>query len=353
MEIFLNILFLIIGMVLLIKGADFFVSGASAVAKKLKVPSIIIGLTIVALGTSLPELAVSVASAIKGSVDLSVGNIVGSNIANMCLILGMSAIFSTIKLSDNTRKFDLPFMVLVTGVLLLFSCDVLLDGGSQAIVSRSESILLLGLLVFYTITQIKHTKSENQFCESNQPVVEKTDLTSDKSSATVNIEKEEKPAEQKQEKELKVWQIVLYLVFGLAAVVFGGECVSSTAKFLAIKAGMSEALVGLTIVAVGTSLPELATSVIAARRKETDLALGNVIGSNIVNIVLILGVVGTISPMTMSLTILTDLVILFVFTLVFVAMSLRRKQVGKLEGIILIGMYVSYITFAVIRNYCF
>lgn len=350
MEIFLNILFLIIGIVLLIKGADFFVSGASAVAKKLKVPSIIIGLTIVALGTSLPELAVSITSAIKGSVDLAVGNVVGSNIANMCLILGMSAIFNKIVLQEDTRKFDLPFLILVTGLLLLFSCDVLLDGVTQSIVSRTESIVLVGLLVFYTITQIKHAKAKNKFCESSEPVVEKTDFDNDKKE---NAETgEEKPVEKK-EKELKVWQIVVYLIVGLAAVVFGGECVSSTAKFLALKAGMSEALVGLTIVAVGTSLPELATSIVAAKKGETDLALGNVIGSNISNIILILGVVGVITPMAVSQTILTDLLILFVFTLVFVFMSLRKKQVGKMEGIILLCMYISYITFAVVRNYCF
>lgn len=350
MEIFLNILFLIIGMVLLIKGADFFVSGASAVAKKLKVPSIIIGLTIVAVGTSLPELAVSITSAIKGSVDLAVGNVVGSNIANICLILGMSAIFNKIVLQEDTRKFDLPFLILVTGLLLLFSCDVFLDGVTQSVVSRTESIVLVGLLVFYTITQIKHAKSKNQFCESSEPVVEKTDFDNDKKE---NAETgEEKPVEKK-EKELKVWQIVVYLIIGLAAVVFGGECVSSTAKFLALKAGMSEALVGLTIVAVGASLPELATSIIAAKKGETDLALGNVIGSNIANIILILGLVGVITPMAVSQTILTDLLILFVFTLVFVFMSLRKKQVGKMEGIILLCMYISYITFAVVRNYCF
>lgn len=350
MEIFLNILFLIIGMVLLIKGADFFVSGASAVAKKLKVPSIIIGLTIVAVGTSLPELAVSITSAIKGSVDLAVGNVVGSNIANMCLILGLSAIFNKIVLQEDTRKFDLPFLILVTGLLLLFSCDVFLDGATQSVVSRTESIVLLGLLVFYTITQIKHAKAKNQFCESTEPVVEKTDFDNDKKENTEAGE--EKPVEKK-EKELKVWQIVVYLIIGLAAVVFGGECVSSTAKFLALKAGMSEALVGLTIVAVGTSLPELATSIIAAKKGETDLALGNVIGSNIANIILILGVVGVITPMAVSQTILTDLLILFVFTLVFVFMSLRKKQVGRMEGIILLCMYISYITFAVVRNYCF
>ena len=350
MEIFLNILFLIIGMVLLIKGADFFVSGASAVAKKLKVPSIIIGLTIVAVGTSLPELAVSITSAIKGSVDLAVGNVVGSNIANICLILGLSAIFNKIVLQEDTRKFDLPFLILVTGLLLLFSCDVLLDGVTQSVVSRTESIVLVGLLVFYTITQIKHAKAKNQFCESSEPVVEKTNFDNDKKENAEAVE--EKPVEKK-EKELKVWQIVVYLIIGLAAVVFGGECVSSTAKFLALKAGMSEALVGLTIVAVGTSLPELATSIIAAKKGETDLALGNVIGSNISNIILILGVVGVITPMAVSQTILTDLLILFVFTLVFVFMSLRKKQVGKMEGIILLCMYISYITFAVVRNYCF
>ena len=154
-------------------------------------------------------------------------------------------------------------------------------------------------------------------------------------------------------KELKVWQIIVYVIAGLAAVVFGGECVSTTSKFLAIKMGMSEALVGITIVAVGTSLPELVTSIVAAKKGENDLALGNVIGSNIMNISLILGSVGIIAQAPISMTIVTDLVILFVATLLFAVMCFRKDNISKREGFVLVAMYVAYITFAIIRNYCF
>ena len=152
---------------------------------------------------------------------------------------------------------------------------------------------------------------------------------------------------------LKVWQIVLYLIFGLAAVVFGGECVSTTAEYLAIKMGMSEALVGLTIVALGTSLPELVTSIVAARKGENDMALGNVVGSNIMNISLILGSVGTIAQAPISATILTDMVILFVSTIIFVICCVQKAKISKPEGILFICMYVAYLTFAIVRNYCF
>lgn len=249
MDIFLNILFLVLGMVLLIKGADFFVSGASSVAKKMKVPSLFIGLTIVALGTSLPELSVSVTSAFSNNIDLSVGNIIGSNLLNMLFILGLVAIFSPVPMSKLTKKIDLPFLIAVTGILMLFGFDSLLNGEKINILSRTESIIFLIILILYLYVLISNANRRR-----------KRTLKQEK---FLNISS----SEQTDEKPLKVWQIILCLIFGLAAVVFGGECVSTTAQFLAIKMGMSEALVGLTIVAFGTSLPELVTSVIAAKKR--------------------------------------------------------------------------------------
>ena len=337
MEIFLNILFLIIGMILLIKGADFFVSGASAIAERLKVPSLFIGLTIVSLGTSLPELSVSVTSAISGSIDMSVGNIVGSNLFNMLLILGLIAIFSPVPMSKSSQKIDFPFLIAVTGALLLFSLDVALNGTTSNMLSRTESILFLLLLVLYLYILIfnanrkrKRQIKQEKFLNNNQEMLN-----------------------NEPKKVMKIWQIILCVVFGLAAVVFGGECVSTTAQFLAIKMGMSEALVGLTIVAVGTSLPELVTSVVAAKKGENDLALGNVIGSNIMNISLILGSVSLIAQAPVSAVILTDIAILFVSTLIFVAICSTRNQINKKEGIVLFSMYIAYLAFAIIRNYCF
>ncbi len=354
MPIFLNILFLIIGMALLIKGADFFVSGASEIARRLKVPAMFIGLTIVALGTSLPELSVSITSAISGSIDMSVGNIVGSNLFNMLLILGLIAMFKPVVMEDSTKKIDLPFLIAVTGILMLFGFDRFLNGETENMLSRTESIILIILLILYLyilITnanrkrkrQLKQEKyiAEMQKNEVDDFVVFGKDITNESNLAAT------------PEKTLKVWQIILYVVLGLAAVVFGGECVSSTAQYLALAMGMSEALVGLTIVAVGTSLPELVTSVVAAKKGENDLALGNVIGSSIMNISLILGSVGLIAQAPISMAIVTDIVILFVSTIIFSVMCIKGKNITKLEGAILFGMYISYLAFAIVRNYCF
>ena len=335
MDIFLNILFLVLGMILLIKGADFFVSGASSVAKKMKVPSLFIGLTIVALGTSLPELSVSVTSAFSNNIDLSVGNIIGSNLLNMLFILGIVALFSPVPMSKLTKKIDLPFLIAVTGILMLFGFDSLLNGEKTNILSRTESIIFLIILILYLYVLISNANRRR-----------KRTLKQEK---FLNISN----SEQTDEKTLKVWQIILCLIFGLAAVVFGGECVSTTAQFLAIKMGMSEALVGLTIVAFGTSLPELVTSVIAAKKGENDLALGNVIGSNIMNISLILGSVGLIAQAPISMTIVVDSIILFMATMIFAVACFRKENISKREGIVFILLYLSYLAFAIVRNYCF
>ncbi|MBQ7351282.1 MAG: calcium/sodium antiporter [Clostridia bacterium] len=339
MTIFLNILFLILGMVFLIKGADFFVSGASAVAKRLKVPSIFIGLTIVALGTSLPELSVSIASAISGSMDMSVGNIVGSNMFNMLFILGIVAIGSPIAMNKSTNKIDFPFLIAITAVLTLFGLDMVLDGAGANVLSRTESILLIVLLALYLCILI-----------FNANRTRKRKLKQEQYLQSKNIEI---TTQDSDVKDLKVWQIVLYLILGLGAVVFGGECVASTAEYLAIQMGMSQALVGLTIVAFGTSLPELVTSVVATKKGEKDLALGNVVGSNIINIALILGSVGLIAQAPISAVILTDLIILLVSTIIFVISCLHKSHISKAEGILFVCIYIAYLVFAIVRNYCF
>lgn len=337
MTIFLNILFLVVGMALLIKGADFFVSGASAVAERLKVPSMFIGLTIVALGTSLPELSVSVTSAISGSVDMSVGNIVGSNLFNMLFILGLISIFSPVPLSASTRKIDFPFLLVVTSFLLLFGLDMFLNGATANVLSRTESILFLSILILYLYILITNANKKRK------EQIEQEKL----------LKKAESLSTEQNKKQMKVWQIILCLVLGLAAVVFGGECVSTTAQYLAIQMGMSEALVGLTIVAVGTSLPELVTSVVAAKKGENDLALGNVIGSNIMNISLILGSVSLIGQAPISTVILTDIAILLGTTIIFVILCSKKDALKRKEGIFLLLLYIAYIAFAIIRNYCF
>ncbi len=330
MEIFGNILLLILGFAALILGANFFVNGATEIARRLKVPTIIIGLTIVAIGTSLPELAVSVVSAIKGSGDIAVGNVVGSNLANMLLILGIVAAIKSVPINRQTQKFDLPFLMIIHVLFLFFCLDKFVDGSDKNIISRVEGVVFLALTIYYMIVQIRSVKKEK--------TIEDVELS--------QIEQEEKP-----KKELKVWQIVLYLILGLAGIVGGGELVSNSAKFLAIKAGMSDALAGVTIVALGTSLPELVTSIVAAKKGEVDLAIGNVIGSNIMNVLLILGAVATISQINITMTMLIDIIILSSTTILFAIVCYTKKKVHRFEGWLLIVMYFAYMAYAIVRNY--
>ena len=308
-------------------------------AKKLKVPSIFIGLTIVALGTSLPELSVSIVCAFSGSIDMSVGNIVGSNLFNMLFVTGFVAMFSPIPMASTTKKIDFPFLNAITGVLLLFSLDKVLNGSNQNILSRTDSIMLIILVILYLCILIFNANRNRKRKIRQDAFLRKT--------------QDPEYIVPEQEKELKVWQIIVYFIVGLAAIVFGGECVSSTAQFLAIKMGMSEALVGLTIVAFGTSLPELVTSVVASKKGDNELALGNVVGSSILNIGFILGSVGTIGQAPVSSLILTDLIILVVSTAIFTFFSSRKSDINKKEGTLFMCMYISYLAFAIIRNYCF
>ena len=309
---------------MLIKGADYFVKGASSIAKKLKVPSMVIGLTIVAIGTSMPELVVSISSAVKGSADMSIGNVVGSNMFNMLICLGVVSLFGNLPIKTSTKKIDFPFLIAVTG------CDKILDGMDKSILSRTESIMLLVILCLYTYIIVVNARKDRKKIAENTEAEAEDEI-----------------------KILKNWQTALCLVLGLAAVVFGGECVVSTAQYLALQMGMSEALVGLTIVAMGTSLPELVTSITAAKQGENEIALGNVIGSSIMNIVLILGMSGAITQLNISLDMLFDMFILFIFTIVLVYMCVTRNSLRKKEGIILICMYVMYMIFIIVRNYAF
>lgn len=342
MTVFLNILFLIVGMVLLIKGADFFVDGASAVAKRFKIPSFIIGLTIVAIGTSLPELSISLSSSIAGTSDITLGNIIGSNFANLLLILGSTSIFSTIKISKSNTKTELGFLIVLTSALVLFSVDGLLNNEVN-LINRTESIILVSLFAFYMTTTIRSALKNRKNQTDEQRINTNIEPCKVEEDINLNNAKEKTP--------LKIWQIAVYIVLGLGAVVFGGECVCSTSQFLALKLGMSEALVGLTVVAIGTSLPELVTSIVAASKRENEIALGNVIGSNISNIGLVLGLSGTLTTTPISNVILTDLFILFVITTVFTIVIIRKKEINKKFGIILLLTYVLYLIFAILRNY--
>lgn len=353
MEIFLNVLFLIIGMVLLIKGADFFVSGASSIAKKCKIPAMFIGLTVVALGTSLPELSVGLASAIKHNVDMSVGNIVGSNMMNMLLILGIVVLIRPIPVHKSSKKIDFPFLIGITVLLMLFCADTYLNGGEANVITRTESIIFLAVLIIYITLLVLNAKKERQTQSYEMPEALEQKVKEEQALSAQEVDNKKKKRKKKEDKVLKVWQIVLCIIFGLGAVVFGAECVSSTAQFLAIKLGMSESLVGLTIVAIGTSLPELATAIVASVKGENQMALGNIIGSNVINIAFILGSVGVITQISVSTTILVDMLILTACTIFFSIVCMCRKNISKWWGAIFICMYVAYMAFAIVRNYCF
>ena len=312
---------LIIGFIILIKGADFFVDGASSIAKIAKMPTLLIGLTIVAFGTSAPEAAVSINAAIRGSNDIAIGNIVGSNIFNLLIAVGISAIIRPIIVQKTTIIKEYPLSIYSVAVLIILSLDSILSGSGTKILTRGDGIILLlgfGVFLFYLIEMAVLSK------EADDEVEEIVKLPLSKS--------------------------ILFSVLGLIGVVFGGDMVVSASTEIALKLGMSETLVGLTIVAVGTSLPELVTSVTAARKGESDIAIGNIIGSGLFNIFFILGVSATIHPIGVSSKLIFEFVVLAIVTIISHIFSTSKKEVSKTEVFILTFIYLAYMVYIIIRN---
>ena len=252
------IIFLVIGFLLLVKGADYFVDGAASIATKLRIPSFIIGLTIVAFGTSAPELAVSLSAALKGSNDIAIGNVVGSNIFNTLVVLGASAVITPIAVEKGIIKKDFPLCILVSALLGLLSLDMFLFQSSSMTIGRIDGITLLLVFIYFMYTTVKSGMKQRS----------ETEETEDKQSPSL-------------------WKSIFICLVGLAGIIIGGDLSVDGAKEIARAFGLSEAFIGLTIVAFGTSLPELVTSIIAAKKGENDIAVGNVVGSNIFNILLI------------------------------------------------------------------
>lgn len=314
------LLLLVVGFVFLIKGADFFVEGASAVAKKLHVPALVIGMTIVAMGTSLPELSVSVTASIAGSNQLAIGNVIGSNIFNLMVVLGSCALFSALEVSDDTIKKDFPFSVACAIALMIMG----LIGNS---VGHIDGAILLVAFIIFLASMLKAAKKS------------RTDAAS---LAEEDVEKEIV--------DIPTWLCIIYIVGGAVAIKFGGDWVVDSCTTLALKFGMSETLVGLTIVALGTSLPELVTSIVAAKKNELDMAIGNVVGSNIFNILLILGVAGAISPMTYLTVNAIDTLILVGFSAIVWAMCLKKKNLNRANGIIMLLLYAAYLGYIILRD---
>lgn len=315
----MDILILIIGLALILLGANYLVDGASAIAKKAGLSDFIIGMTIVGIGTSTPEMVVSFASAIKGNADIAVGNVLGSNLFNTLMILGITALFYPIRLTSNNVKKDIPFALLAAFVLCTFGCSTWLDNTTVNTISRVGGILLLslfGVFMAYTI----YSSSSNQAAD-----------TPDNSQGSI--------------KATPVWKAILMVLGGLCGLVFGGDMFVNSASAIARSLGVSDAVIAVTIVAGGTSMPELASCLVAAFKKNTDQALGNVIGSNVSNIFLILGGSATIHPLVMSGTKPLDLITLMIASLlVFIfAFTFKKKQIDRIEGALLVCIYIGFI----------
>ena len=309
---------LIIGLALILLGANYLVDGASAIAKKAGLSDFIIGMTIVGIGTSTPEMVVSFASAIKGNADIAVGNVLGSNLFNTLMILGITALFYPIRLTSNNVKKDIPFSVLASFVLLVLGCATWLDGAAVNSISRVNGIMLLALFGVFMAYTIYSSSSQK-------------DSLPDNSSGNT--------------KATPVWKATLMVLGGLCGLVFGGDMFVNSASAIAKSLGVSDAVIAVTIVAGGTSMPELASCLVAAFKKNTDQALGNVIGSNVSNIFLILGGSATIHPLVMSGTKPLDLITLMIASLlVFIfAFTFRKKQIDRIEGALLVCIYIGFI----------
>ena len=319
----MNILLLIGGLILILLGANGLTDGAASVAKRFRIPPIVIGLTIVAFGTSAPELTVSVSSALKGSADIAIGNVVGSNIFNTLMIVGCTALFAPIVITRNTLRKEIPLCILSSIVLLICANDVFLDKAPENILNRVDGLLLLCFFViFMGYTFAIASKPVTMEQQAEHPVIE----------------------EETEIKSLPWWQSILYIIGGLAALIYGGQLFVDGATGIARNLGVSESIIGLTLVAGGTSLPELATSIVAALKKNPEIAIGNVIGSNLFNIFFVLGCSASITPLRLSgitnfdlFTLVGSGILLWLFGLFF-----AKRTITRIEGGIMILCYVAY-----------
>lgn len=310
------LILLVVGFVGLIKGADFFVEGASNVAKRFKVPSLIIGLTIVAMGTSLPETAVSISASIAGSNSLAISNVSGSNLFNLLVVVGLCCIMQKVEVDQDTIKRDIPYSILAAVLLVVFG----MAGGMT--LGRLDGVILLAFFAFFLFLMIKSALKS----AANSADMDEEEITQ---SVIVSL---------------------ISIVGGAAAIAIGGDWVVDSASTLAMAFGMSETMVGLTIVAVGTSLPELVTSIVAARKGEVDMALGNAIGSNIFNILMVLGVAALISPIGFMMSNAVDIIAVVVATLACWAVAAKKKSLNRVTGILMVVSYFVYMVYVVMRE---
>lgn len=306
MELIINLVLLVVGFAMLAKGADWFVDGAAGIAGKLGIPQLVIGLTIVAMGTSAPEAAVSISAALKGNADITIGNIVGSNILNILIILGVSAAITTLAVASSTIKYEIPFMVIVTIVLLLF-------GFTDNSIVLWEGIVLWAIFIVYLLYLFKMSKEQKEETE----------------------EAEDKP----------IWKLAIFTVVGLVLIVWGSNVTVDAATVIATILGLSERFIGLTIVALGTSLPELFTSVSAARKGNADIAIGNIVGSNIFNILFVVGTSALITSIPFAANFRIDMLIAAAAALLLWFFCRKGKDLVRTEGICLLIGYAAYFVY--------
>lgn len=321
----MDILELIGGLLLILVGANSLTDGAAAIAYKFKIPEIVIGLTIVAFGTSSPELIVSLSGAIKGSSDIAIGNIIGSNLFNTLLIVGITALVAPIIITKNTLRREIPLCILASVILFFISNDILIDGASSNLISRTEGIMLLALfLIFmsYTFAISKHK------------------------------DKGEKAETGSQKKPFPIFKSVLFILGGLAALVFGGKIFIEGASNIALRLGVAESVIAITVVAIGTSIPELATSIVAALKKNPEIAIGNAIGSNLFNIFLVIGCTSTVKPLYIGNINNFDFISLIAASVLLwlVGVFYGKRTITRLEGSILTLCYIGYIVFLILEQ---
>ena len=315
---FTNIILVLIGFILLVKGADFLVDGASNLAKKFNIPQIVIGLTIVAIGTSMPELVVSLNSATNGYSDLSLGNVIGSNLVNLLLILGVCAIIKPLPFTKGSIKFEIPFSIAITALLFFFCINGSND--TQNIITRPEGIFLIILCILFILYNFRVSKQSKELYEDNLP-------------AEIN------------ENEFSILKSLGFILIGILGLKLGGDFVVNGSIAIATILGISEKLIGLTIVALGTSLPELFTSIVATRKGETDIAIGNILGSQIFNILLILGISSIICPIHYSVSYNKDLILLIISSglLALYPFIGMKNHMTRGNGILFVSIYAIYL----------
>ena len=315
MEVVIQVALLAVGFVLLVKGADWFVEGASKLAERFGIPQLVIGLTIVAMGTSLPEAAVSVSAALKGSAEITIGNIVGSNIMNVLVILGITSVITPIAVQKSTVKYEIPFVIVVSAVLMGI-------GYTDHVVGRTDGIVLWALMFLYLGYLLVMAKKGNGLPEGESE-------------------------EERDDKPMPIWKMLLLILIGGVMIVVGSDVAVDAATALARIFGMSERLIGLTIVAFGTSLPELVTSATAAVKGKADIAVGNIVGSNIFNILFVVGTSALITPVAYAANFLVDSIVCIATVALLWVLVVKNKRLGRAGGACMLACYAAYFVYLI------